>query len=312
MDVPVQAIAPGTNDVISLESPLPAITKDEIRLKYVDDQTQGEVVRLDTGLELNSEVKGPRLYHDRHGHVLPPESSQLQNRLNQIKEYSEIHQLKINESKTKVMTFNFSNKYDFLPKLFIGDNQLEVVESAKLLGVILSSDLKWNAHTKYVVQKTKKRLWYLRRLCKLGASTGTLLHMYQVLLRSVLETAAPVFAGGLTKTNIRDFENVQKSAFKIILRGNYINYENALELLEQDTLEMRRNTISYKFAKKNIHHPKMRHLFRKKISARTRSKSKFIEPTFKTNRGQKGPVSYLIRLLNNDLRYKKRKAGSKL
>ena len=73
----------------------------EIRLKYVDDQSQGEVVRLDTDLDLHSDVAGPRLYHDRHGHVLPPEQSLLQRRLNQINEYAEVHQLKINEKKTK-------------------------------------------------------------------------------------------------------------------------------------------------------------------------------------------------------------------
>ena len=55
------------------------------------------------------------------------------------------------------MAFNFSAKYDFMPQLSIGDNQLEVVESTKLLGVMVSSDLKWNHHTEYVVKKRRKR-----------------------------------------------------------------------------------------------------------------------------------------------------------
>ena len=139
MPVPAQ---PDVSDVISVSSPSPAVTEDEIRLKYVDDQTQGTVVYLKTDLDLLSEQAGPRLYHDRHGHVLPPDRSVLQTRLNDIQEYATVHKLKINEGKTKIMSFNFSNKFDFLPKLTIGDKELEVVSSTKLLGVILSFDLK--------------------------------------------------------------------------------------------------------------------------------------------------------------------------
>ena len=97
-------------------------------------------------------------------------------RLNQIKEYADVHKLKINETKTKIMSFNFSTKYDFQPKLSVGANELEVVRSTKLLGVIILSDLKWNEHTDYIVKKARKRLWYLRRLSRLGASRDTLLN----------------------------------------------------------------------------------------------------------------------------------------
>ena len=120
MPVPQQPTTKDVIDVKSMELPLPSITENEIRLKYIDDQTQGEVVQLKTALNLLEDQTGPRLYHDRHGHVLPPERSLLQTRLNQIDEYSKLHQLEINENKTKVMSFNFSNKFDFQPKLFIG------------------------------------------------------------------------------------------------------------------------------------------------------------------------------------------------
>ena len=84
MPVPPQITSSGTADVISRDSPLSAVSDTEIRLKYIDDQTQGEVLRLDTVLDLNYEKSGPRLYNDRHGHVLPPEKTHLQTRLNEI------------------------------------------------------------------------------------------------------------------------------------------------------------------------------------------------------------------------------------
>ena len=224
MPVPAQT---SQFDVISHANPLPAETQDEIRLKYVDDQTQGEVIKLNSALHLNGDKSGPQPYHNRHGHILPAQNSLIQTRLNQIQEYADVHKLKINEAKTKIMTFNFSNKYDFLPKFHIGSKELEVVRSFKLLGVMISSDLKWNEHTEYIVKKANKRLWYLRRLSRLGASRDTLLNQYRLICRSVLEMAAPVFSGGLSQTNISDIEDVQRSAFKIILRRDYVSYSQA-------------------------------------------------------------------------------------
>ena len=175
-----------------------------------------------------------------------------------------------------------------------------MVESAKLLGVIISSDLKWNEHTEYIVKKSKRRLWYLWRLSSLGASRDTLMNQYRLIVRSLMETSVPVFSGGLPKTNIDDIEAVQKGVFKIILWGKYKNYENALSLLHEKTLQERRQTISLKFAKKCPNHPKMKHWFEIKQNLRTRRGNKFVETKFKTARGNKEPVNYLIRLLNSN------------
>ena len=197
------------------------------------------------------------------------------------------------------MSFNFSRKFDFLPKLSIGNEQLEVVYSTKLLGVIISSDLKWNLHTEYAIKKAKKKLWCLRRLRKLGASITTLLDQYIMIVRNTLEQATPIFSGALSKSNSDDFEDVQKTAFKIILKGNYKSYENALTLLDQETLENRRKQLATNFAKKNVRHPKMKHLFPVKKNLPTRSGVIYEETQYKTKRAQNGPVNHLIRLLNN-------------
>ena len=200
------------------------------------------------------------------------------------------------------MSFNFSRKLDFLPKIFFGDDELEVVHSIKLLGVIISDVLKWNEHTLYIVKKAKQRLWTLRRLSRLGASRDTLLNQYHLMIRSIEEMGAPVFTGGLSKTNIDDIEQVQKGAFKIILKGDYINYESALTTLGEKTLEQRRADIALKFAKTCVSHPKMSHLFQKSKNERTRSgETCFFETQFNSARGFNGPISYLIRLLNDTM-----------
>ena len=128
------------------------------------------------------------------------------------------------------MAFNFSRKYDFLPKLNVANKQLEVIYETKLLGVILTSDCKWHENTKYIVKKANNRIWYLRRLKALGASTEKLLEQDRLSIRSVLEFGAPIWTGGLTKANISSIEKVKKTCFKVILSTGYCE---ALQILKE-------------------------------------------------------------------------------
>ena len=126
---------------------------------------------------------------------------------------------------------------------------------------MITSDLKWTDHTNYVIKKAKKRLWHLRRLANMGASQDTLLERFQLVIRSTLEQAVPAYNAALTSTNIQDIEQVQKLAFKIILRGKYKNYEHALFILGEQTLEERRKNLTLKWAKKNLKHPILKNYF---------------------------------------------------
>ena len=55
--------------------------------------------------------------------------------------------MKINFKKTKVMLFSFCWSVAFMPKLEVGDHELELVEEMRLLGRIIQSDMKWSANT---------------------------------------------------------------------------------------------------------------------------------------------------------------------
>ena len=82
----------------------------------------------------------------------------------------------MNRDKSKVMLFNSSKKFDFMPNLSLetGTN-LEVVESCQLLGVIIQSNLKWNKNTDYICSKAYDRIWMVRRLKYLGATNEELI-----------------------------------------------------------------------------------------------------------------------------------------
>ena len=112
----------------------------------------------------------------------------------------------------------------------------------------------------------------------------------------------PVFAGGLSQTNSSEIEDVQKGALKIILKNDYLNYEQALLAVGESTLKERRDKLSIKFAKKCAVHPKLKHYFKKKQINKTKTMVPppeiYIEPRSNSARGAKNPIIYLIRLLN--------------
>ena len=105
------------------------------------------------------------------------------------------------------------------------------MQQTKLLGLTVTSDGRWDLNTKNTVIKGNSRLWFLRRLKLLGASRDTLLTIYKLFCRSVLEYCAPVWSGNLSKANIQSIERVQKSALKIILQGDSLKLTFLIVLL---------------------------------------------------------------------------------
>ena len=71
--------------------------------------------------------------------------------------------------------------------------EVERVRTHKLLGVIISDDLKRNAHVEYVISKAANRLYALRLLKLAGVMPKDLLKVFLSSVRSVLEYAAQVW-----------------------------------------------------------------------------------------------------------------------
>ena len=90
-------------------------------------------------------------------------------------EYAQNNKMKLNYKKTKLMLFHPCWSVDFMPELELDNNQLEMVEEMRLLGLIIQSDMKWTANTDHIVTKAFSRIWILRRLKGMGAKTGNLL-----------------------------------------------------------------------------------------------------------------------------------------
>ena len=154
------------------------------------------------------------MFHARTGHIMPNQgdNSRVLQQLVKTKEYADNNDMLINFNKTKAMIFNPCTSIDYQPELFLDNHEIEVVEEMRLLGVIITSDMKWAANTDHIVTRANKKLWVIRRLKKSGAKVEDLVDIYCKQVRSILELAVPAWHGGITKDDELDIERVQKSA----------------------------------------------------------------------------------------------------
>ena len=92
---------------------------------------------------------------------------------------------------------------------------LKQVSEFRFLGVVVSSDFKWNSHFEYVLQKASRRLFVLSNLKRSGCPSFFLLKSYTGFIRPLLTYAFPSFcnAPSYLMNRILSFE---KRAFRIM------------------------------------------------------------------------------------------------
>ena len=198
------------------------------------------------------------------------------------------------------MLFNTCTSIDFMPTFSLGGTDIELVEETKLLGLVITSDLKFNKNTEYIVKRAFKRIWMLKRLKNHGASDDQLIDVYVKQIRSVLELAVPAWHSSLILADKLSIERVQKAALQVIFGLNYSSYSSALEAANLLTLDARRENLCKKFAFKAVKNTKHKEWFKVNTKLnRTRQKQPFFCPVVsRTKRFENSPVSYLTNLLN--------------
>ena len=127
-------------------------------------------------------------------------------------------------------------------------NGIETVKETKLLGTVVTSDLKWDKNTDKIVKKAYIKMEILRKMAGFGAPMGDLENIFLTFIRSHCEQSSNVWHSGLTDLNKSDLERIQKVAFKIKLKEKYINYQNSLMILDLETLEESRKELAITFA----------------------------------------------------------------
>ena len=208
--------------------------------------------------------------------------------------------MKINEEKTNYMMFTRA-KVDFGTRLSVNEVKLDRIQEAKIVGVWLSTDMKWGKNTKELVVKAYSRLGMITKLKYVGTTTEDLIDIYVLYIRSVLEYCAVVWHSSLTMEQISSLEMVQKTCLKVILGENYVSYSAALEMCNLETLYKRREDRCLSFAHKCLKHPVHRKMFplnnNNKENAHI-SREKFLVNFARTDTYKMSTIPYLQRRLN--------------
>ena len=110
--------------------------------------------------------------------VPPSKHSTLQQAADFIHDWSQENHLQLNPIKCKEIHTCFKRTPPPPPcfsQVATEEVEFEVVSSAKVVGVVLSSNLKWSAHIDSITTKTAKRLYLLRQLKHAGIAHSDLL-----------------------------------------------------------------------------------------------------------------------------------------
>ena len=185
----------------------------------------------------------------------------MQTTLNKISSWCEEWGFKLSPSKSKLIIFSRIKKFKQTKLTLNINNQIiKKEESIKFLGMILDSNLTFNEHINYIIDRCTKRLNLMRNLCgtRWGATLDTLLVIYKTLVRSVIEYGDIVYYN-ISKTNSNKLNSLQYKALKIVC-GSMTGAP--LEALQNETGELplhlsrhKHQLVYYAKVKSNAKHP---------------------------------------------------------
>ena len=184
--------------------------------KYVDDTTASEVVG-------KGEVSSAQIIADK------------------VAEWSLANRVQLKNEKCTELRISFARNKATFESIRVHGKELELVDSAKLLGITITSDLSWNTHVNDVIKKAAKRLYFLVQLKRAKVPCNDLGLFYITCVRSVLDYAIPVYYYSLPKYLVNELERVQKRALKIMCPS--LSYDEALTHMEIAPLSVHHSNI---------------------------------------------------------------------
>jgi len=105
------------------------------------------------------------------------------------------YKFQLNEAKCKELRISFSTKNKIFDPVVINGKGIECVSKAKVLGMTISYNLKWNYQIDEIGKKSRKRFYWLSQLKRSGLATEELIQFYRTCIRPITEYAYPPTRG---------------------------------------------------------------------------------------------------------------------
>ena len=91
-----------------------------------------------------------------------------------------------------------------------------MVDKTKLLGLVLTCDLKWTENTKSLIKRANARMIILRKMNSFRAPVPDKLTVHNIFIRSILEQSCVIWHSSITEEDREDLECVEKNACRNI------------------------------------------------------------------------------------------------
>ena len=141
--------------------------------------------------------------------------NEVQENLNRVSAWCNKWGFKLSSSKSAAVLFTRKHKVPNVC-LKINGHILPVKNDFKYLGIIFQTNVTYNKHTKYVVDKCRKRINLLRTVKGTfwGAAKTPMLSLYRALVRSITDYGMEVY---FTPTNVNklEIEKIQNEALRL-------------------------------------------------------------------------------------------------
>jgi hypothetical protein len=167
------------------------------------------------------------------------DASTLQEDLNKLGQWENEWCMKFHPDKCNVLRVTNKTKKTEA-NYHLHGHTLELVTSAKYLGLTITNKLQWDQHINNITAKANKTLGFLRRNLKIP-SIRIKEQAYQTLVRPLVEYASTVW-NPYTKTEINKIEAVQRRAARYVVSNqrNRSSVSNMLQRLKWRPLANRR------------------------------------------------------------------------
>ena len=103
--------------------------------------------------------------------VVKTKANTIQNDVDELVEKSKENRFQLNVAKCKGLRISFAKHSVDLDPILVNGEAINVAHTVKLLGLNISSDLRWNCHVSEISRKFSSRLYFLRQLKRASIPT---------------------------------------------------------------------------------------------------------------------------------------------
>ena len=139
-------------------------------------------------------------------------------KLVKIVKWLNVNKLSLNINKSNFIIFCPSYKQkgpELIPKIELQGQQIQQVAQTKFLGIIIENDMTWQAHIKFLCNKTAKSIIGIIQKARVHLDTDTLVGLYYFFIYPYLSNGITVW-GKATKSVLEPLFKLQKKVIRLV------------------------------------------------------------------------------------------------